>query len=170
MSKQIIYTSLIPRLFSAMLDFTILLLVLSPLMNYLASFVYIFKFGDVFAANNIEVTNLLAIQAAFRDPEFLGQINLSEIVICMLALNLINISLMGVYFVFFWYKFRATPGKFITCMRVVDQDEQKNLTIKQGVKRFCAYVTAIIGIWSIIFNKKGLALHDKLAGSVVIKS
>ncbi|CAN0568580.1 unnamed protein product, partial [Ectocarpus sp. 12 AP-2014] len=43
-------------------------------------------------------------------------------------------------------------------------------TTFQLIKRFLGYITALIGIWTILFSKKGLALHDKIAGTVVIKS
>jgi uncharacterized RDD family membrane protein YckC len=77
---------------------------------------------------------------------------------------------MGVYFVFFWRKFGATPGKIIMRMRVVNAEDYSTPTTFQLIKRFLGYITALIGIWAILFSKKGLALHDKIAGTVVIKS
>jgi hypothetical protein len=77
---------------------------------------------------------------------------------------------MGGYFVFFWRKFGATPGKMVMRMKIVDADDYSRPSVYRLCKRFCGYVTIIIGIFSIIISKNGRATHDKIANTVVIKS
>jgi uncharacterized RDD family membrane protein YckC len=77
---------------------------------------------------------------------------------------------MGVYFVGFWRKFGATPGKMLLRMKIVDaQDYDVRPSTSRLIKRFLGYITAIIGLWSILISKQGQAMHDRIAGTVVIK-
>lgn len=55
-------------------------------------------------------------------------------------------------------------------MRIVNSEDYSAPTTFQLIKRFLGYITALIGIWTILFTKKGLALHDKIAGTIIIKS
>lgn len=169
MSKQILYPSLITRLFSTMIDLVILVIFSKPFMEWLTKNIYFFKFRDLLLANNIDIANMAAVQEAFTDPEFIQQINIEEVIICTFMLIMINIGIMAFYFIFFWCKYKATPGKIIMSMHVVTQETYDKLSIWQAIKRFLAYSTALIGIWLVPFHKKGLAFHDKLAGTIVIK-
>ena len=77
---------------------------------------------------------------------------------------------MGTYFVTFWKKFGATPGKMLLRMKIVDADTMESPSLRNLIKRFLGYITAIIGIWSIVFSKRSMAVHDKIANTIVIKS
>lgn len=170
MKKQIIYPKFIPRIFAMIIDLVILSVTLAPLMNIISQNIFILHFQDFFHANGINTSDVEAMSVATRTPEFVEQITASKIVTYVGSLFIINTSFMGAYFVFFWRKFCATPGKIIMRMRVVNADDHSTPTTFQLIKRFFGYITALIGIWSILFSKKGLALHDKIAGTVVIKS
>lgn len=74
------------------------------------------------------------------------------------------------YFIGFWIYWSATPGKMIMHMKIVDENTLQQPTKWQLIKRFFGYLTALFGIWSIIFSKQRQALHDKIAKTVVIKS
>jgi hypothetical protein len=77
---------------------------------------------------------------------------------------------MGAYFITFWRKFGATPGKMFLRMKIVDADTLERPSLRNLTKRFLGYITAIIGIWSIVFSKRSMAIHDKIANTIVIKS
>jgi len=76
--------------------------------------------------------------------------------------------------IWFWIKFQATPGKMATSLRVVDAKTGKPLSIGQAVGRYFAYIVSLLplglGIFWIVFDKRKQGWHDKLAGSVVVRS
>jgi uncharacterized RDD family membrane protein YckC len=170
MKKQITYPKFIPRIFAMVIDLTILSIVLAPLMNIISQNVMVFYFQDFFQANGIDTSSLESLSLATTTPEFAQYLTASKFFAYSGTLFIINTIFMGVYFVFFWRKFGATPGKIIMRMRVVNAEDYSTPTTFQLIKRFLGYITALIGIWTILFSKKGLALHDKIAGTVVIKS
>jgi hypothetical protein len=45
-----------------------------------------------------------------------------------------------------------------------------DLSVRSTFKRFCGYITIIIGIFNMLISKTGQATHDKIAHTVVIKS
>ena len=76
--------------------------------------------------------------------------------------------------IWFWLKFQATPGKMATNLRVVDELTGNTLSRGQAIGRYFATILSIIpfglGYLWIAFDKKNQSWHDKLAGSVVIRS
>ena len=86
-----------------------------------------------------------------------------------LVLLCCNIIIMGAYFIGFWIYISATPGKFIMSTKIVDATTLETPSNYQFVKRFLGYSLFFIGIWSIVFIKQRQALHDKIAGTLVIK-
>jgi len=76
--------------------------------------------------------------------------------------------------IWFWLRFYATPGKMATKLKIVDARTGNKLTLSQAVIRYFAYIVSIVPlglgfIWIGIDEKKQ-GWHDKLAGSVVIKT
>ncbi len=169
MRKQISYPKFIPRLFAAILDFLLLLLILNPVMSFVSHRVFIYKFKEFFTDYDINAFAYQEFMAAVQSPEFAKFITLGEFVTYLIIVNAISIMLTGIYFVSFWYYFGSTPGKFIMRMRVVSENNFAKPSIFALIKRFIFYVTAVIGIWSILFSKKGQALHDKMSKTIVIK-
>ena len=55
-------------------------------------------------------------------------------------------------------------------MKIVDAKTFNRPTLKQLIKRFLGYMTFPIGIFFILFYSQKQALHDKIAGTVVIKA
>lgn len=75
--------------------------------------------------------------------------------------------------VLFWIYKSATPGKMIFSLKVVDAQTGGNLTIKQSIGRYFAYIPAMVifmlGIFWVMWDKKKQGWHDKLAQTVVIQ-
>lgn len=107
---------------------------------------------------------------AVKMPEFSSYISATRFFGYMAVLFILNTLFMGVYFVFFWHKFGATPGKMIMRMKIVDASDYSRPSIYRLCKRFCSYITIIIGIFNMLISKTGQATHDKIAHTVVIKS
>lgn len=169
MKKQILYAKLMPRLFSTLMDWSLFLIILTPFARMLNKYVFIKKFGDILRAKNVDLDNTEAIQKALQSPEFMQHSNLStflEIAAPMFVMQSLAIIL---YFVVLWHMFGVTPVKYFMRMKVVDATTLEKPTIYQSFKRLCGYALFPIGIWWMFFTEKKQMLHDKMAGTIVIK-
>lgn len=75
--------------------------------------------------------------------------------------------------VFCWRRWQATPGKMLMDCRVVDARTLQPLSLRQAVIRALGYILSALPlylgfVWAA-FDKRKQALHDKLAGSLVIR-
>jgi uncharacterized RDD family membrane protein YckC len=69
---------------------------------------------------------------------------------------------------------QATPGKMAISARVVDASTGNTLSVGQSVGRYLAYFVSIlplgIGLLWVAFDSRKQGWHDKLAGTVVVRS
>lgn len=74
----------------------------------------------------------------------------------------------------FWLYKQATPGKMAISAKVVDARTGSTLSPGQAIGRYLAYYLALLplglGLFWIAFDPKKQGWHDKLAGTVVIRS
>ena len=72
-----------------------------------------------------------------------------------------------------WRYKRATPGKMLTSLQVVDFKTGESLSIKQSCIRYASYYLSILplglGYFWILINKDKRTWHDLLSGSAVVK-
>ena len=93
-----------------------------------------------------------------------------------LAGNLISIifqvALYGVFFVLFWFKFSATPGKMLFRLKIVDADTYEKPSKTQFLIRFLGYIVALLpfgfGLFAAYFSPRVQGWQDKLANTVVV--
>lgn len=170
MKKQITYTQFVPRVFAATIDLFILSIILTPVMNFAAHYVFRYVFNDFIVANNINITDRLSALYATSGPDFANHLTFSNISAYMLTLLCINGMLMSFYFIGFWQCCGSTPGKMLLRMKIVDAQNYAKPSFMVLVKRYLFYCTAIIGILMIVITKRGQAMHDKIAGTVVVKT
>ena len=76
--------------------------------------------------------------------------------------------------IWFWQRFLGTPGKMALKLKIVDARTGKKMATGKAIGRYFAYLVSIIPlglgfIWIGIDSKKQ-GWHDKLAGTVVIKT
>ncbi len=87
---------------------------------------------------------------------------------------LINWFLPAVAVVLFWIYRQATPGKMAIGARIVDARTGARPGTGQLVGRYLAYYVSIIplmaGIVWVAFDPRKQGWHDKLAGTVVVRS
>lgn len=73
--------------------------------------------------------------------------------------------------VWFWLRFRGTPGKLALQARVVDARTGGTLTLRQCVLRYVGYFVSTLplglGYLWIAFDPRKQGWHDKIAGTVV---
>lgn len=74
----------------------------------------------------------------------------------------------------FWIYKQATPGKMALSIRIVDATTGSPPSTGQCVGRYFAYFVSIfplgLGLIWVAFDKRKQGWHDKLAGTVVIRS
>ena len=74
----------------------------------------------------------------------------------------------------FWLYKQATPGKMAVSARVVDAKTGNTMTVGQSIGRYLAYFVSTIplglGLIWVAFDPKKQGWHDKLAGTVVVRS
>jgi uncharacterized RDD family membrane protein YckC len=76
--------------------------------------------------------------------------------------------------IWFWRARQATPGKMALSLRIVDAETGQTLSMKQSVIRYFAYLVSMIPVFLgfvwIAFDRQKQGWHDKLAGSVVVRT
>ncbi|MBI2381379.1 MAG: RDD family protein [Gammaproteobacteria bacterium] len=81
---------------------------------------------------------------------------------------------LGALTVWLWRRFQATPGKQILGLRIVDATSLGRPETRQLVIRYGAYLLSLmplgLGFFWVAFDEKKQGWHDKLAGTVVLRS
>lgn len=75
--------------------------------------------------------------------------------------------------IWFWLRFRGTPGKMATKLEIVDAATGNKMSTGQAIGRYFAYILSALPlclgfIW-VGVDKRKQGWHDKLAGTVVIR-
>lgn len=74
----------------------------------------------------------------------------------------------------FWIYRSATPGKMMLGLKIVDADSGGPCTTGQLIGRYLGYYVSILvaglGFIWVAFDKRKQGWHDKLAGTLVIRS
>jgi uncharacterized RDD family membrane protein YckC len=85
----------------------------------------------------------------------------------------VSITLGCAYYVFFWTRFGATPGKMVLKLKVVTA-QGGPLSVGRALGRYFAYIlsafTLCIGYIIAGFDSQKRALHDHICGTRVIKT
>ena len=75
--------------------------------------------------------------------------------------------------VWFWVKYLGTPGKMLLKLRVIDANTGEAISTAKGVGRYLGYyvsaIPLLLGFIWVAFDKKKQGLHDKLAGTLVVR-
>jgi len=173
MKKQIIYPDFIARIFSTALDLSLYAFISIPVSQFSTLNLTKIFFKNYFADNNINIQDPNEMLRSLMTQKFylyLESGNLNKIYLLTVSIFISNLFIIGTYFVGFWYYKGATLSKMFMRMKIVDATTFSRPTFKQLVKRFLGYLTSPIGIFFILFSSQKQALHDKIAGTVVIKS
>lgn len=74
----------------------------------------------------------------------------------------------------FWIMKQATPGKMAISARIVDAVTGQPPSVGQLVGRYLAYFISVLplclGLFWVAFDRRKQGWHDKLAGTVVIRT
>lgn len=87
---------------------------------------------------------------------------------------MLNYILPAIAVIVFWIYKSATPGKMATKLMIVDAETGGRPSTSQFIGRYLGYYISMIplflGIIWVGFDKRKQGWHDKLAGTVVIRS
>ncbi len=168
MKKQILYAKFIPRIFATTLDLFILSIFSTPLMRLVSSRLVLSTCKNYFLEHQVNLNDSTSLM--FVTQECAMSLSAEDFFGMILLSFLMNFVIMGIYFLGSWIYFGRTIGKIITSTRIVDAETFQKPTNWQFVKRFLAYFLSFFGLWFILFSKRNQALHDKIAGTIIIKS
>ena len=86
----------------------------------------------------------------------------------------ISYVLPAIAIITFWVYKSATPGKMVISARIVDAETGERPSVKQCIIRYFGYYISTIplclGLLWVAWDRKKQGWHDKLAGTVVIRS
>ncbi len=88
--------------------------------------------------------------------------------------TLVSYVFPAIAIILFWIYRSATPGKMMLGLKIIREDGGETLTPAQSIGRYFAYYLCMIPlflgfIW-VAFDARKQGWHDKLAGTLVIKS
>ena len=87
---------------------------------------------------------------------------------------IISYLLPAVVVIVFWVYKSATPGKMIAKLAIVDAETGEEPSVGQFIGRYLGYyvstIPLLLGILWVGFDKRKQGWHDKLAGTVVIRT
>lgn len=168
-NKQIQYPTFIARIFSTTVDLFVLAVVTMPFSGYLNNWLLVWNFKDYLLSKNTNLSDPNAVQQALMSTDFYQSVGFEGIMRQAFTGWCLQISIFALYFLTCWIYNNATPGKFVIRSKIVDAKTMGIPTKWQYVKRFFGMFLSFIGVWFIIFDKRKQALHDKIAGTLVIK-
>lgn len=93
-------------------------------------------------------------------------------ILMQVILNVLSIVLSSVYFIYFHGAKGQTPGKMLLKLKVI-QTNGRDMTYGKALLRFLGYIinqfTLMIGFLWVAFDKEKQGLHDKIAGTYVVR-
>jgi len=137
------------------------------LLAYGVDFLILFLFSNTL--QSIMGTNIILEIMKVTSLEQMQQISSSNS-----YLNIISVLFGVFYFVYFWAKNNGqTPGKKLMAIKIVKLDGS-DLTVSNALIRYIGYFISsfviYLGFFWILFDKKKQGWHDKIAGTVVVKT
>jgi uncharacterized RDD family membrane protein YckC len=153
-AEDLEYVGFWPRVGASLIDTILVLIVTAPLIHWVYGSSGDFNFDQLLTADSSGLwASLLP-----RGP----------------ADVLINWVLPAAAIIVFWLTRKATPGKMAIGARVVDAATGKAITLRQGIVRYLGYYVSILpfclGLLWVGFDPRKQGFHDKLAGTVVVRS
>lgn len=84
-----------------------------------------------------------------------------------------GVLITAAYFIFFWMKEGQTLGNRLMAIKVIREDG-KPMDVSTGIIRYIGYILSslvfYLGFLWVIWDKKKQGWHDKIAGTLVVKT
>lgn len=171
MQKQTTFPKIIPRLFSSIIDFMLMTLLLMPISSFCSKILFVNMFKEYLINNGIKITDDNSIYTVIYSEKFASQyLGSSDLVYYMLTNASIPLTMIAAYFISFWYYTASTPGKYVLAMKIVDEKDMKATpSLYQCVIRFLLAPLGFVTIWFSLLSSKRQTLHDKISKTVLVK-
>lgn len=171
MQKQIIFPKIVPRLFSSIIDFMLMTLLLMPISSFCSKMLFVNIFKEYLIHNAIKIADDKSISAIIYSEKFASHyVGSTEIIYYMVINTILPLAMISAYFICFWHYAGTTPGKYILAMKIVDESDMKtNPNMKQSIIRLVLSPIGFITIWFSLLSSKRQTLHDKISGTVLVK-
>lgn len=179
--KQVIFCGFGSRIFAGMIDAVIVsmilysfLMVASPMLLYDIDTTQLGLQIHEYTRDNPDASNSEVWNFILENQEFKDKILSGKFITKMLLNYFIQIGIFALYFIYFWIKYSASPGKMIAGQRIADAKNLEKPSKSQFIIRFFSMILSaaplMLGFIWIFFDSKKQAWHDKIAGTVVVKN
>ncbi|MCP4113253.1 MAG: DUF4124 domain-containing protein [Desulfobacteraceae bacterium] len=179
------YAGSIQRLFAAVTDIILLIIVILPV--FLVTERIVNSLCDIEKKKtqrmieqmsrdmmkNIHINNKLKNEMDRIDKSFLNHMADSQSEIITTLIKLLQIILIpAVFTIMFWIYKSSTPGKMLASIQIADERSFEKPSNGQFLVRYLGYFVSVLSlgvgfIW-IFFDSKKQCLHDKLSSTVVV--
>jgi len=158
------YSSFSNRMIALAIDFTILSIVLMPVLSYLNYIVYGNIDFSVFAPDDSNKINM---------EEVIKYIDRNNLIVKYFLLQFFTATFIFLIVASSLIKFNNTPGKWIMGCRVLDAKTLKTPSKAQYIMRSIGYFVSglpfCIGFFAMRWAQRSQCFHDKIAGTVVVQ-
>jgi uncharacterized RDD family membrane protein YckC len=178
--RKIIYPHLTTRLIALLLDFIIVIFLITPFYSIFDRLMPLNEHQQ-FIEQKIsqyrhQYKNDLAgaLKAYSQDQEIkrLTQENKS-IIYSKLLSNLLTVAIVFIYLVLCNKFFQNSFGKKLLGLYVLDNKTYKKVSLKIAILRNLCYILTLltlgVGFFIAIFNLRRITLHDYIAGTVIVR-
>ena len=163
------YVGFWPRVGASIIDTILVALLTAPLIYWV--------YGAEGAGLDLDVGDLVAAVFAWDTSRLLFYLSslMTDLITPRGPLDvLINWVLPAAVIIVFWLTREATPGKMAVGAHVVDAKTGNAISVGQGIVRYLGYYVSIftlfLGLLWVAFDPRKQGFHDKLAGTVVVRT
>ncbi len=166
------YPGFISRMFASVLDLMLASVLIIPICNILYGIIY----DGMPPSNELQFIIKRSYDSNISFTESAEYQNFMQLkgYTALLLEQSIQMCALGLFIMFFWIKYQATPGKMLLHIKIVDRQTMQKPTLIQYIIRLFGYTLSAIpfglGIFYILINKERRAWHDLLSGTVVIST
>ncbi len=176
--KKEVYPTLTSRLLAAIIDCTLVMIVLLPLQEIAFSLIFETppsqELADIMQSSKENVYSFSQFFINLKESQAMKQfVDQGKFGILIGAQIFQLIALISIVLIF-WIKYQSTPGKMLISAKIVDHVSEKKPTLTQYIIRMLSYSVSILpffmGFFIVPFNKHRRALHDYIAGTRVVST
>ncbi len=168
------YVGINARIFAAMVDATLMLIILSFIIPVLSPGIsWLYNYFGIKPDVNAFISVIQAGNTSWsRAPEIINAMLKFGLLKKYIADMLVIMTVYAVMILPFWFKKQATPGKMLIRAKIADAKTLLEPSKTQLVMRYLGYPVSVVplflGLFYGSFHRKRQSWHDLLAGTVVI--
>lgn len=159
--KQIIIPTFNKRIMALMIDLLIPCIIIYFSIQLLSKLnvIHLFDQKDLMIKNleNLKKSGDLGVKNYYT-PDL-------KIVLINMAIDYFG---FGIYLVYFWKKFSASPGKMIMRIKIVNYGDISKPSLKSLIIRYLCYPICFFNIFGFVTDKRKRFLHDVISGTIVV--